>query len=398
VNAHRRPSVGLCTYSTAPRGSVVHTAALAEALTDAGWNATVYALDKDGAGFYRPLRAALRLVPAAPAPSSTAALVLQRASELAAYLVRRGRAPALFHAQDCLTANGLLLARARGLRDPASLPIPIVRTVHHVEAFDDAELARCQVRSIRDADAVLTVSRDTKREVADLFGIDSAVVGNGVDVDRWTRPDHARLQAWRARLGPAARPLILATGGVEPRKNTVRLLRAFARLRLAHPAARLWIVGGATVLDHGAYRAAYEAARAALEPDARAAVAELGVVDDADMVALFHLADVLALPSVKEGFGLTALEALAAGLPLVAAATPPFTEFLDRSCATLVDPRSEADIAAGLSDALGAPAARIAAGRRRAATHSWRQVAARHADHYQRTIAHARDALRRSLA
>ena len=58
-----RGSVGLFTYSTLPRGSVVHTAQLADALVDAGWDVTVYALDKDGRGFFRPLRARLRLVP-----------------------------------------------------------------------------------------------------------------------------------------------------------------------------------------------------------------------------------------------------------------------------------------------------------------------------------------------
>ncbi|MBV9946792.1 MAG: MSMEG_0565 family glycosyltransferase, partial [Myxococcales bacterium] len=49
------PSVGLFTYSTLPRGSVVHTAALAEALHAAGCDVTVYALDKERRGFFRPL-------------------------------------------------------------------------------------------------------------------------------------------------------------------------------------------------------------------------------------------------------------------------------------------------------------------------------------------------------
>jgi glycosyltransferase-like protein len=384
-------SVGLYTYSTAPRGSVVHTAYLAEALAELGLDVTVYALDKGGAGFFRPLRVPLRLVRAAPAPSSTAALVAQRAGELAAYVAERAPPHDVYHAQDCLTANGLLAARA-------SRPTTLVRTVHHLEQFQDPVLAECQERSILAADLCLTVSEATRRELDARFDLDAALVGNGVDVERFARVSPARTQAWRARLGAAAGPAVLAVGGVEPRKNSVRVLRAFARLRQRHPGAQLWILGGATVLDHGAYRSTFADALADLPADARAAVRELGVVADDDVPALFHAADVLAMPSLHEGFGLAALEALAAGLPLVASDRPPFTEFLDGGCATLVDPLSEQAIAAGLLRALTPTPSRRDQGLRRARECSWRRVAERHAELYERTCARAGDALRRSLA
>ena len=111
-----RGSIGIFTYSTLPRGSVVHAAALADALTDAGWSATLVALDKDGRGFFRPLRAKLALIPAAPAPATTAALVRLRAGEVAGYLRQSAPAFNLHHAQDCLSANGLLSARDQGCR------------------------------------------------------------------------------------------------------------------------------------------------------------------------------------------------------------------------------------------------------------------------------------------
>jgi glycosyltransferase involved in cell wall biosynthesis len=202
---------------------------------------------------------------------------------------------------------------------------------------------------------------------------------------------------WRARLGPGA-PVVLAVGGVEERKNTLRILGAFARLRARWPEARLWILGGATVLDHGAYRAAFERARDQLPAATRAAIVELGVVAEPEVPALFRLADVLAMPSLHEGFGLAALEALAARLPLVASAQAPFTEFLDATCAELVDPRSEDQIAAGLAAALQPDPARREAGRRRAETYSWARVAACTLHHYERTLGHARDALSDPLA
>ena len=391
-------SVGLFTYSTVPRGSVVHTAHLADGLVEAGWDVTLYALDKDGRGFFRPTRARQCLVPAGPAPGAdTAALVAQRTEELADYLLRARPLHDLFHAQDCLSASGLLAVRARGL------PVRIVRTVHHVERFVDPDLDACQTRSIREADLCLTVSAAARRDVAAGFGVQSAVVGNGVDCLRFARPAVERVRAWRDRLlGGAAQapgPVVLAVGGIEPRKNSLRVLAAFARVRAHHPRAQLWLLGGATVLDHGAYRAAFWQAHAALPADMRSGVVELGVLGEDDVPSIFHLADALVMPSLHEGFGLAALEALAAGIPLVASARPPFTEFLDPSCAILVDPEDEAAIADGLLTALRADdEPRRAAGRRRAAAHGWAGVALRHGVHYERTIRHARDALHGSLA
>jgi glycosyltransferase-like protein len=371
------PSVGLFTYSTQPRGSVVHTVHLADALHDAGWNVTVYALDKDGRGLFRRLRAPVRLVPAWPAPDSTAALVRQRSSELVAFLDRRRQQHDLYHAQDCLTANALL-----------SLPCApvVVRTVHHVERFADAELAACQRRSITGARLCLAVSETAARDVWQQFGVSTARVGNGVDFDRFQNADADRAAAWRRRLD-AAGPVVLAVGGVEERKNTLRILGAFAQLHAEWPEARLWLLGGASVLDHGAYRQAFAGALARLPAATRAAVSELGVVPEADVPALFRAASVLALPSLQEGFGLAALEALAAGVPAVVSAAPPFTEYLDDSCAVLVDPHSEAAIAGGLRRALAARPALLAAGRRRAQQLSWARVACQHIEHYTALLA-----------
>jgi len=187
-------------------------------------------------------------------------------------------------------------------------------------------------------------------------------------------------------------------GGVEERKNTLRTLRAFVRVRASVPGARLWILGGATVLDHGAYRAAFDRELASLAPEVRAAVTTLGVVGDEDVPAIFRLARVLAFPSLHEGFGLAALEGLAAGLPVVASRRPPLTEFLDASCAVLVDPTSVVDVARGIVAALGGAhqasalggASRAEVGRRRARAHSWARVAAMHVEHYRALVGHSR--------
>jgi glycosyltransferase-like protein len=371
-------SIGLFTYSTHPRGSVVHAAYLADALHAAGWDVTLYALDKDGRGFFRPTRARLCLVPAWPAPVSTAALVRQRANELTGFLAQHKRKHDLYHAQDCLTANALL--------DLPEAP-PIARTVHHVERFTDPELAACQERSIRGAALCLAVSETAARDVLRGFGVRTGRVSNGVAMERFDTVDARRTGAWQRRITGGVGPVILAVGGVEERKNTVRVLGAFARLHAAQPRARLWILGGASVLDHGAYRARYAERLAQLPQGTRAAVTELGVLPDEEVPALFRVASALALPSLQEGFGLAALEALAAGLPAVVSAGPPFTEYLDESCAMMVDPMSEESIADGLRRALSAPTSLVAAGRRRAYEMSWRRVGRMHLEHYEALLA-----------
>jgi glycosyltransferase-like protein len=371
-------SVGLFTYSTLPRGSVVHAAYLADALHDAGCDATLYALHKDGRGLFRPLRARLELIAAAPAPRSTADLVRLRASEIVAHFARRGLAHDILHAEDCLTASGLLACRDRGQK------LDLVRTVHHVEAFQDPFLAACQERSIREAALCLAVSGAASLDVERAFGVRAGRVTNGVDVERFARPRADRVRAWAERLGGSCPgPLLLAVGGVEERKNTLRTLRAFELVRARHPGARLCILGGATVLDHGEYRAAFERELQAMPPDARIAVVETGVVGEDDVPAIFALAQAMVFPSLHEGFGLAALEALAARTPLVAADRAPFTEYLDASSAVLVDPESHVAIARGILEALEGSPARAEAGARVAAHHSWRRVADAHLTHYR---------------
>jgi glycosyltransferase-like protein len=370
-------SVGLFTYSTLPRGSVVHTANLADALHDAGADVTVYALDKDARGLFRPLRARLALVPASHTPASTAELVKTRARELADHLASARPSHDVYHAEDCLTANGLLEYRARGHA------LDMVRTVHHVEAFADPFLDACQRRSIDRAALCLAVSEATARDVVRTFGVHTKLTTNAVDVDRFARADRSRMATWARTLRVDVGPNVLAVGGVEERKNTLRILRAFVRVREAFPGARLWILGGATVLDHGAYRAAFDRELESLPLAVRSAVTQIGVVADGDVPAIFRLASVLAFPSLHEGFGLAALEGLAAGIPVVASRRAPMTEFLDDGCAILVEPTSDAAIAGGVVGALRSPTERRDAGFRRARSLSWSRVAAQHIDHYR---------------
>jgi glycosyltransferase involved in cell wall biosynthesis len=117
-----------------------------------------------------------------------------------------------------------------------------------------------------------------------------------------------------------------------------------------------------------------------------------GPVTDADMPALFRLASVVAMPSLREGFGLVVLEALASGTPVVVSRIAPFTEYLADAPVAWADPMDVASIAAALQQALAAPA--ITQLPEVCQRFSWQASAAEHLAQYQ---AHLRKAQHRSL-
>jgi glycosyltransferase involved in cell wall biosynthesis len=121
----------------------------------------------------------------------------------------------------------------------------------------------------------------------------------------------------------------------------------------------------------------------------------LGTVEDDELPIWYHAADALAFPSVNEGWGLVVLEAMAAGLPVVATDIPVLREYLtpDRD-ALLVAPGDDADLAAAitrLAQDRGLRERLAAAGRTVAAGYEWSATAARHDAIYARIVAPAGD-------
>lgn len=368
-----RLDLGLLTYSAKPRGSVVHAAQLAEALCARGHDVTLYALDKDGQGFYRPLRCPFVGIPAAPAPADTQQLVAQRIAEVAAFATRGGLRHRLLHAQDCLVASGLLAARAALGR------ATIRRTVHHVERFESAYLEHCQQRSIAEADLCLTVSRATRAAVARAYGRDCQIVGNGVDLERFLQTPVAAGALLRARLGIApCAPLVVSIGGVEPRKNSDRMLTAFLQARAVRPDLRWVIAGGASIFEHAAYRAAFSERLTKLDQASRDAIVQVGVISEAELAALLRAADVLMHASLHEGFGLAVMEAMASDARVVVSRGEPFDEFVDDGCAVRVRADDHEEISRGLLVALHDDAAARARARARCEAHTWSRCAERH--------------------
>ncbi|MGD9528814.1 MSMEG_0565 family glycosyltransferase [Pseudonocardia sp.] len=346
----RTDRVALLTYSTKPRGGVVHTLALAEALAARGVDVTVWSLGRGGdTGFFRPVDPAVtvRVVALPEIEGETVGERVLRSIAVLGGAFEGGYD--IVHAQDCISANAVRVD---------------VRTVHHLDRFTTPQLARCHERAIVDPPAHVCVSDAVATELRDGWGIGATVIPNGVHAQRFAVAVPARRAA----------PYVLTVGGIEPRKGSLELLEAFAAMRT--PGVELVVAGGETVFDHREYRAVWE--RRAVELGVRPVL--LGTVADAELPSLVAGAGVFAFPSVKEGFGIAAMEALAAGVPLVISDLPVFRETFSGAAVFARGPQA---LAAALDAALAAPdPRRAAAGRALAARHTWDAAARRHLDFY----------------
>lgn len=351
--------VALITYSTKPRGGVVHTLNLAEALAGLGVAVTVWSLARQGdTGFFRDVDPAveLRLLEFGDRPGETVTDRIVRSIDT----LHRHFTPEAYdivHAQDCISAN------AAG---------PCIRTIHHLDEFSTPILARCHERAVVEPYARICVSAAVAAEVAAGWGLHPTVIPNGVRADRFIAAAEAVAdqRRWRDRLGR----YVLAVGGIEPRKGTLDLLEAYHLLRRRHTDLALVIAGGETLFDYRDYRARFE--RRCADLGVRPVV--LGAVADADLPSLVAASAVFAFPSVKEGFGLAAMEALAAGRPVVARELPVLREVFGDTV------RYAADIegfAAQLAAALG-EVNRVEAGRALAESMTWEAAARAHVAFY----------------
>ena len=387
--------IGLLTHSVNPRGGVVHTLELAKALHALGQRVTVFAPAQPGETFFRPTPHEVDLVPVGPAPKDLADRVGEHIDAFVAHLGRRldhDRFDVL-HAHDGIGGNALADLQDAGRIDG------FVRTVHHLDPFDDPRLAVWQTRSVLRATQVLCVSSGWCATLKNDFGIEAALVNNGVDCERFNRVPCASDAALAQRFGlRAGAPLFLAVGGIEARKNSLRILDAFVQVRRELPAAQLVVAGGASLLDHSEHARAFHTLASSAGIEQGRDLVLTGPLPDDCMPALFRLADALLMPSLREGFGLVVLEALACGTPVVVSQIAPFTEYLGDTVAAghalYADPLDVASIAQAMRRAI--EPSRAAALARRVPPvcrdYGWPASAARHVAIYQALRALARAA------
>ena len=382
--------IAMLTHSTNPRGGVIHALELAEALHHQGQSVTLMAAAEAGQRFFRGTDCPTKIV---PTPSLSGDLSARVGLRIQAY-VEHFSNPAterydLYHAQDSISGCALATLAERGVIGG------FVRTVHHLDHFADATLMDWQARSFQQAQQVLCVSRGWREKLAADYGIAALQVNNGVDARRFQAQPQPGDAALRQQLGlNRGGPVFLAVGGVEARKNTLRIFTAFTDVLKRSPQAQLLIAGGASLLDHSGYQHRFDSALAdsGLASGLGQPVHLTGPLPDAAMPGLFRLADALVFPSLAEGFGLVVLEAIASGTPAIVSRIAPFTEYLLDSDCLWADPQDAASIAAAMAQAVTAfPRDRLPAiAQRLNAEFSWGKSAHTHLQIYQSLI-HAGD-------
>ena len=378
--------IAICSHSTNPRGGVVHALALGDALVRLGHQAVVHAPDVNGSGFFRSSLCQTVAIPASAA-GNVPELVAKRRAEYGQYFSRDGnRDFDVFHAQDSISANALADLKRDGKISR------FARTVHHVDRFDEPVLTMLQARGIASADRHFVVSRQWQLHLDRHFGIQAEIVANGVDTQIFSAKADASDAQLRGLLRLGGGPILLAIGGIEERKNSLRILQAFARLRGQYENAQLIVVGGASLLDHSVYQQEFRAALATGDLP-QSAVIIAGALPQAEMPSLYRIADALVFPSVKEGFGLVVLEAMACNLPVITSRIAPFTEYLGEDDVAWCDPQDIHSIARAMTQALHPErrAQLIQNGTRIAAQHDWQRIAKDHIAVYakMKDLAHA---------
>jgi len=213
---------------------------------------------------------------------------------------------------------------------------PLVATVHatevgrhqgHLPTGQPEAVASVEWWLTYQARRVVTCSRSMQAEVHTAFQLPLDkidVIPNGVDAAVWVPPRPAPLRG-------ADGPLIVTWGRLQYEKGFQTLIAAMSELRRTVPGAQLVIAGTGTYGD--------DLRRLATDHGVADAVRFAGFVPDAELRELLHRASAVAIPSLYEPFGIVALEALAAGAPLVATRTGGLAEILgDGRTALLVEP------------------------------------------------------------
>lgn len=232
-------------------------------------------------------------------------------------------------------------------------------------------------RVFNNLDGRIAVSRAAKRFVRQYFMAPYKIIPNGVEVERF---DPARVEPI-PELNDG-RPNILFVGRPEKRKGVGYLLRAYPRIKAAFPDARFIIVGAGN-WEESPYRAY-------IERQGMKDITIVGRVSDADLPRYHRSAHVFCAPAVQgESFGIVLLEAMAAGLPIVASNIEGYSQVLtDGEEGILVPPRDEEAVADSVCRLLEDRALAAAMGERglhTASLYSWQRIAEDVLDFYVKT-------------
>ncbi|SPF44634.1 Glycosyl transferase, group 1 [Candidatus Sulfopaludibacter sp. SbA4] len=287
---------------------------------------------------------------------------------------------------------------------PIGCPVPIVVSVHDVSFLEHPEyftrdrawqLQWTVRRTVRRAAKILTGSEFSRSSILKVYGDleeDKVVVVPNAAASEFRPISREAAAAGVRERFSIARPFLLSVGDIQPRKNQIGLIRAFARLLGSHPQLKqnLVLAGKETWFGDRVHQAARESGVADR-------IQFVGFVSDTDLLQLYNACDVFVFPSFYEGFGLPVLEAMACGRAVVCSNTSALPEVVD-GAALLFDPYAVDEIVRAIADLLLDSELRARMerlGLQRAAHFSWQKTAQRTLEVFHEVAERPREAKQR---
>lgn len=265
----------------------------------------------------------------------------------------------------------------RGCYKKSVVTIHDLNFMKHPELFASARGAKfyreLAVDAIGRADVLVAVSEFTRNEILELFPIPperTRVIYNGVGREFVPVQDPEKIGRIREKYG-LWHPYLLFVGFLEARKNLLRLLDAFAEARKSLPEHYQLVLAGSRGPSTG------EILRRIGELSLEKEVLVTGYVPREDLSLLYAGAAVFVFPSLREGFGIPPLEAMACGTPVIASNVAALPEVVG-SAGLLVDPLETEELAQAISSVLTREDLRAALRQRgleRARQFSWERTA-----------------------
>ncbi|HEY4085665.1 MAG TPA: glycosyltransferase family 1 protein [Bryobacteraceae bacterium] len=276
--------------------------------------------------------------------------------------------------------------------------VPVVSTVHDVSFIENPEYftaaRRSQLRftvarTIRLAARIITVSEFSRDAILRTHPVSSdkvRVIPNAASPEFRVVTRGRAARTVRDHFGIEA-PFIFSVGDLQPRKNHIGLINAFASLLAAHPKLphHLVLAGQKTWFTSRVMAAAQASGVASR-------IHFTGFVSDSDLIQLYNACDCFVFPSFYEGFGLPILEAMACGCAVACSNTSAMPEVAE-GAGLLFDPRNPASITRSMADVLLDAELRKrmeTRGLQRAAHFNWRKSALATLDIYREIVAECR--------
>ncbi|GIW09120.1 MAG: glycosyltransferase family 4 protein [Chloroflexi bacterium] len=296
---------------------------------------------------------------------------------------------ALIHCHDWLVSFA-------GIDLKHAFKLPLLATIHATEwGRNHGSLQTDLQRAIHNAEwwltfeawRLITTTEFMRREVETAFGVPADkidVIPNGIDPSRFDRLRREHLASFRARWAAPEESLVFNVGRVVWEKGVQVLVEAVPRVLVSRPATKFVVAGTGGALETVRARAAQLGVEGHLT--------FTGFISDDERDRLFCVADCAVFPSLYEPFGIVALEAFAARVPVVASDVGGFSEIItNHETGILVSPNNPDSLAWGILHTLNHPEwsrARVENAYRVATTrYSWRAIAAQTIRCYEQVVA-----------